>query len=404
MWARDARTASRTLRARVRPASSGAEASSAVSRSSTAETRLDPTAQPPATWSEEPACRSSGMSTRANQATSSSAAVKSASHARRRRALTRSGTATATASATAASSHHNQEGAPVVASDEPAADDKVVDDGDGLGDSVKIGLAESVAVGVSVGVSGRIGDWVGLGIVDVDVGVGVGVGVSERIGDRVGLGIVDVGVGSALAERDDVTDGRASGEPFPPHEMSNTAAVVRPTARITSGSETAVSNPALVVISALSFVLRGGQTEPCVHVTICGADLNIGGSRRAVARRERCAGTPAFRTGSPRHVDLVGQLRPVQPLADLCPLPTTIAVSRPIMRAMPSTPWISLPPSQLSRPRSRGSPGGHALVGGARARPDGGRNDDHVDNATATRTALPFVLTWVNGGRPLVGA
>ena len=105
-------------RARVRPASSGADASSVVSRSSTAETRLDPTAQPPATWSAEPACRSSGMSTRANQATSSSVSARSALHARRRRALTRSGTATATASATAARSHHNHEGAPVVAADD----------------------------------------------------------------------------------------------------------------------------------------------------------------------------------------------------------------------------------------------------------------------------------------------
>ena len=119
MRARDARTASRRVRARVRPASSGAEASSAVSRSSTAETRLDPTAQPPATCSADPGCRSSGMSTRANQATSSSAAARSAIHARRRRARTRSGTATATASATAARSHHNHEGAPVVAEDGP---------------------------------------------------------------------------------------------------------------------------------------------------------------------------------------------------------------------------------------------------------------------------------------------
>jgi hypothetical protein len=49
-----------------------------VSRSSTAETRLEPTAQPPATSSAEPACRSSGTSTRANHAISSSAAVRSA--------------------------------------------------------------------------------------------------------------------------------------------------------------------------------------------------------------------------------------------------------------------------------------------------------------------------------------
>ena len=164
-----------------------------------------------------------------------------------------------------------------MASDEPAADDKVVGDGDGvgvgdgLGDSVKIGLDASVAVGVWVGVSGRIGDRVGLGIVVVGVGVEVRVGVSERIGDRVGLGIVAVGVGGALAERDGVTDGR-SGEPFPPHEMSNSAATVRPTARITTGSETPVSTPALVVMSPLHLSFMDDKTEPCVHVTICGAD------------------------------------------------------------------------------------------------------------------------------------
>jgi len=45
---RDARPASRNVRARPRPASSAAVASSAVSQSSRAETRLDPTAQPPA--------------------------------------------------------------------------------------------------------------------------------------------------------------------------------------------------------------------------------------------------------------------------------------------------------------------------------------------------------------------
>ena len=44
----------------------------------------------------------------------------------------------------AASSHHNQEGAPVVAEDGAAADDKVVGEGDGVG--VGDGLGDSVTV------------------------------------------------------------------------------------------------------------------------------------------------------------------------------------------------------------------------------------------------------------------
>jgi hypothetical protein len=109
---RAARTASRRARVRVRAASSGAEASKAVSRSSTAVTRPAATFQPPAACASEPIWRSSGTSTRANHATSSSADARSARDARRRRALTTSGTATATATATAPSSHHNHEGAP----------------------------------------------------------------------------------------------------------------------------------------------------------------------------------------------------------------------------------------------------------------------------------------------------
>jgi hypothetical protein len=163
-----------------------------------------------------------------------------------------------------------------VVADEPAADDKVVGDGDGvgvgdglgdsvkvgvgngLGDSVKVGVDASVAVGVRFGVSECIGDRVGLGIVEVP----------GSTGDRVGLGIVAVGVGNELAERDGVTDGR-SGEPFPPHETSNSAATARPTARITSGSEAAVSNPALVVMfPPFARRCRGpsvdGTTAPCV--------------------------------------------------------------------------------------------------------------------------------------------
>jgi hypothetical protein len=50
---RDALTASRRVRVPVRVASSGAEPSSTVSRSSTAATRFTPTVQPPSTWSRE---------------------------------------------------------------------------------------------------------------------------------------------------------------------------------------------------------------------------------------------------------------------------------------------------------------------------------------------------------------
>ena len=202
----------------------------------------------------------------------------------------RSGTATATASATAASSHHNQEGAPVVAEDGAAADDKVVGDGDGVGDglgdsvtvgvgdglsdSVTVGLDGTVAVGVRVGVSGRIGDRVGLGAVAVGVSDCIGdrvrLGIASdggpgSIGDRVGLGIVSVGVGGEIAERDGVTG--SSGEPFPSHEMTNSAAAVRPTARNTSGIQTALPKPALVI------------TSPFSQVRICWADSYIGGSR-----------------------------------------------------------------------------------------------------------------------------
>ena len=95
-----------------------------------------------------------------------------------------------------------------------------------------------------VGASDCIGDRVRLGIV-ADGGPG-------SIGDRVGLGIVSVGVGGEIAERDGVTG--SSGEPFPSHEMTNSAAAVRPTARITSGSETALPKPALVITSPFSQV------------------------------------------------------------------------------------------------------------------------------------------------------
>jgi hypothetical protein len=228
----------------------------------------------------------------------------------------RSGTATATASTTAASSHHNHEGGPVVAADGAAADDKVVGDGDGvgLGDSVNVGVGGSVAVGVSVGVSGRIGDGVGLGIVAVGVGASdcigdrvrlgiVAVGVPGSIGDRVGLGIVAVGVGGEIAERDGVTDG-SSGEPFPSQEMSNSAAAVRPTARITSGSETAVSNPALVITSPF----HRSRSADLIRA--------LAAVERAVAHRERWTRLLAFWTRSGRHTGLVGQRRQVQLFAN----------------------------------------------------------------------------------------
>ena len=135
---RAVRTASRNVRARVRPVSSGAVASRAVSRSSIADTWLDPTVQPPAAWSSDSARRSSGTRTRANHPTSPSAASRSARHARRRRARSRSGTATATATMTAASSHHNHPVASLVSAADPGAG------GDGVGDGVGAASADSV--------------------------------------------------------------------------------------------------------------------------------------------------------------------------------------------------------------------------------------------------------------------
>jgi hypothetical protein len=120
-WLLAVRTASRRLRARVRPASSRAVASSPVSRSSSAETRLDSTIQAPAAWSGDATRRSSGMSERANQAISRSAATKSSCQRLRRRARSRRGTATATATAIAASNHHH--GVASAGAVAPAADD-----------------------------------------------------------------------------------------------------------------------------------------------------------------------------------------------------------------------------------------------------------------------------------------
>ena len=111
----------------------------------------------------------------------------------------------------------------------------------GLGDSA-VGVGDSVGAGVSVGV----GVSAGLGDSAVGVGDSVGAGDSVRAGDRVGLGTFAVGLGS-VAVRDAVNEGRPSG-PSPPHEISNKPTMARPADRLTSGSETAKSRPALVVM------------------------------------------------------------------------------------------------------------------------------------------------------------
>ena len=262
---RAVRTASRNVRARVRPTSSGAVASSAVSRSSSADTWLDPTAQPPAAWSSDAASRSSGTRTRANHANSPSAAARSARHARRRRTRSRSGTATATATKTAASSHHNHPvGSLVSAADPGAGSDGVVNDGDGdVNDAdsdgvdsgvgaASAGSAEargggSVVVTVWAGCSGRVTDRVGLG------GSAVWVGDSGRVGDRVRSGTVAVRLGSSPADRDDVADGRL-GAPPSPHAMSSNATAVRTAARFISRSKPTPANPALLTSGAFESV------------------------------------------------------------------------------------------------------------------------------------------------------
>ncbi|HET6687632.1 MAG TPA: hypothetical protein VFH02_14065 [Jiangellaceae bacterium] len=201
--------------------------------------------------------------------------MRSALHARRRRAETSSGIAIAT-SASAARSHHNHDGTPVAAVDEPAADDKVVGDSDGvgLGGPVTVGLdtavVSRVAVGVAVGivavgtgVSGRVEFavvavvvWVGVGE-SVRAGdrvgreiVAVGVGVSGPIGDRVAAGMVDV------TDRDGVTVGNP-GAPSPPHDATSSVATVRPVARITHGSGPASWIPDRVVTSPPFHALDG---------------------------------------------------------------------------------------------------------------------------------------------------
>jgi len=167
---RDARTASRNVRDRPRSASSGAVASSAVGRSSRAETRLDPTAQPPAAWSSDAVRRRSGTSERANHATSPSAAARSACHVRRLRARRSSGTATATATSTAASSHHNPAVVSLVSAVGPAADGDEVsgDAGAAAADPVMAGSGTSVAVMACVGGAGRVTERVGRAAVGPD--------------------------------------------------------------------------------------------------------------------------------------------------------------------------------------------------------------------------------------------
>jgi hypothetical protein len=120
------------------------------------------------------------------------------------------------------------------------------------GDRV-VGLG-SGAVGVDDGSSGRTGDRVGLcSGADAD-----GDGVSSRSSDRVGLGSVAVGLGSELGERDAVVVGRSVGrsiEPVSPQQLRSSVATARPTARITTGSKTTPSDPALLVTLQPSCVL-----------------------------------------------------------------------------------------------------------------------------------------------------
>jgi hypothetical protein len=138
------------------------------------------------------------------------------------------------------------------------ADDRVV--GPGSGDPAAVGIGEAVcgpagdrvvglgsgAVGVGEGSSGRTGDRVRLcSGADAD-----GDGVSPRSSDRVGLGSVAVGLGVELGKRDDVVVARTVGrsiEPVSPQQLRSSAATARPTARITSGSNTAPSDPAFLV-------------------------------------------------------------------------------------------------------------------------------------------------------------
>ena len=248
-------------RARVRPASSGADASSVVSRSSTAETRLDPTAQPPATWSAEPACRSSGMSTRANQATSSSVSARSALHARRRRALTRSGTATATASATAARSHHNHEGAPVVAADDLSRTTRSSATVTGSGSEP----AKGSATPSGSDSARRSRSESGSGLPGVSV-TGWRLGSSPSTSGSASPFELVTGwrwgsspSGSVMRSLNAMVSRKAGQRSHSLRTRRATAQPVRPTARITSGSDTAVSNPAPVVMSSLSLVLHGRQ-------------------------------------------------------------------------------------------------------------------------------------------------
>ena len=123
----------------------------------------------------------------------------------------------------------------------------------------RVGLG-SGAVCVGEGTSAGTDDRVGLGSGAVCVGEGASAGTDERVGlgsgavtdgvsarsgDRVGLGSVAVGLGSELGWRDDVGVGRST-EPVSPQELSRRAATAKPTARIMRGSETALSDPAVL--------------------------------------------------------------------------------------------------------------------------------------------------------------
>jgi hypothetical protein len=265
------RTASRSARARNRPVSSGAEASSTVSLSSSARIRSAlPTVQPPATRSAEPACRSSGTSARANQATSSSLAARSAPHPRRRRALTSNGMAMTTATPRIASSHNSHGGAPV-ASPEAL-------EGGGV-----------LAVGSGVVIAEPAGERVGLAVVSVRPARPV----RERDCVTDGLSVESappfaVRVGWAVSERDSAADGLSVlPESPPPHEAISTAVSDRTAIRKWTG--------------------RMAQPSPDSHVNL-GPPRTMASVRHRTAVAERQTGdtdysvvrTAEWRSGPPR--------------------------------------------------------------------------------------------------------
>ena len=188
---RAVRTASRNVRARVRPASSGAVAArrsadprawipGSTQRSSRQRPGL---AIPPAATRGPGRGRTTRLRPRLlpDLPATPGAAVPAR----------RSGTATATASMTAASSHHNPPVASLVSAADPGAGGDGVGDGVGAASagSVEGRFGSSVVVMVWVGGSGRVNDRVGLG------GSAVWVGDSGRVVDRVRSGTVALRLG-----------------------------------------------------------------------------------------------------------------------------------------------------------------------------------------------------------------